>query len=98
MNTGVLYVGHIMSAVEKAKSVKGSALDGVSAYNVRMTETTVPKGKAIKLSETGGKDYKPSKSDIEKSRDLARRISPTLLAMFDAEEYKPEADTEKDQE
>ncbi len=63
-----------------------------------MPKQPKPKGKAIKLPETGGEDFTPTKSDINKARELARQIDPVLAAMFDAEEYKPPDDPENDKE
>lgn len=45
-----------------------------------------PKGKAVKLPETEKEDEPiTSQKNIKKAQELARKVSPELLAMFEAE-------------
>lgn len=49
-----------------------------------MSETTVPKGKAIELPESGDEDFFPTDEDLKAAREFLDD-DPVLLAMFDAE-------------
>lgn len=44
-------------------------------------------GIADRRGRTIDEDFVPDKSDIAAARELARRVSPMALAMFDAEPF-----------